>query len=162
MLSSVAVSPSPTRSRTARSKPKRSSWFLTGCWTGWRHRCARCGSKNPPPASIASALRPFCRGPRVVWQDLTRPSMRGQAGDRHDQMKIPAELVDLPHVAGHEGRPLRLAQVDPREGGGGIRGEARAKLWVLLEAVEQAVDRVAAHASLHSTAAMLMRGSAPK
>src|SRR2546425_3464962 len=88
--------------------------------------------------------------------------MGGEARNGHHEVEIASELVDLPHVAGDEGRPLRLGQIEPREGGGGIDGEALAKVRLLLEPVQQAVDRVAAHGRLHSTAAMLMRRSSPK
>src|ERR671919_638773 len=88
--------------------------------------------------------------------------MSSEAGDRHDEVEVAAELVDLPHVAGDEGSALGLGQISLRNGAGSIGGEQGAEGRVLLEPVQQAVDRVAAHDSRHSIAARLMRGSSPK
>jgi len=88
--------------------------------------------------------------------------VRGQARDRHHEVQIATELVDPPHVAGDEGRPLGVGEIDVGQRGGGVLDEARAIRLVLLQPVEQAVDGVAAHDRLHSRAAMLIRGSSPK
>src|SRR5688572_11395472 len=86
----------------------------------------------------------------------------GEAGDGHHEVEVAAERVDPAHVAGHEGGPLVVGQVEVRDEARRIREEALAVGALLLEPVEQAVDGVAAHASLHSTAARLMRPSSPK
>src|SRR5512145_2729619 len=91
-----------------------------------------------------------------------RRSMRGETGDRHHEVQVAAELVDRPHVARDEGRALDGAEIRTRQRGGGVSGEPRPELRVLLETVQQAVDGVAAHQSRHSTAARLIRGSSPK
>jgi hypothetical protein len=40
-------------------------------------------------------------------------------------MQVAAQLVDLPHVARHEGGALRLGEVEPLERGRGVGVEAR-------------------------------------
>src|SRR5262249_30686708 len=102
------------------------------------------------------------RATDVTTDGQARWSMRGEARNRHHEVEVSPELVDLPHVPGHERRSLRGAQIRARERFVGIGDELGAEFRVLLEPVEQAVHRVTAHRSLHSTAAMLMRGSSPK
>jgi hypothetical protein len=41
-------------------------------------------------------------------------AVRSDLRDRHDQMEVAAELVDLLHVGRDEGRPLGVGQIDVR------------------------------------------------
>src|SRR6267143_4722046 len=77
-------------------------------------------------------------------------------------MEIAAERVDPLHIPGNERRPLGLRKVEASQRRFGVGVEARSKGRVLLQPIEQAVDLVSAHASLHSTAARLIRPSSPK
>ena len=90
------------------------------------------------------------------------PSVAGDAGDGHHEVEIAAELVDASRVTRHERAVLLVGQVDVGECRIGVAQELGPVRGILLEAVEQTVDGVAAHASLHSTAVRLMRGSSPK
>src|SRR3989442_7506931 len=121
-----------------------------------------CGS----PVSAAPAEGPDSLRARSVGGLGGRPeppmSMGREAGDRHDEMQVAAELVDLPHVVRDERRALGVGEIRAAQRGLRVREEARAEGGILLQPVEQAVDLVAAHASCHSTAARSMRGSSPK
>ena len=101
-------------------------------------------------------------GPAVAYELHVASSVGREAGNRHHEMEVAAELVDLPHVARHEGGTLGLGEIESGQGRARVGLEARPVVRVLLEPVEQAVHRVAAHERLHSTAARLIRGSSPK
>src|SRR2546425_2127777 len=122
---------------------------------------------SAPPSTRRSPRRSTPPGSRRRSQPRpsrrSRPrSVHGEARDREHEVQIAAELVDPPHVARQERRAFGLRQVGIGQGGARIRAEARTELAVFLQPVEQAVDGVAAHAALHSTAARLIRPNSPK
>src|SRR3984893_16058366 len=101
---------------------------------------------NPPPVAPSGSV----------------PAVRADLRNRHHQVEVPAELVDLRHVARDERGAFLVSEVGVGNGGTRVLDEAGAQVRVLLEVVQETVDRVAAHHSLHSTAARVIRGSSPK
>src|SRR5712691_495816 len=114
---------------------------------------------SAPPSTRRSPRR--CTPPGSGRRSSPR-SVHGEARNREHEVQVAAELVDPPHVARQERGAFGLRQVGIGQGGARIRAEARAELAVFLQPVEQAVDGVAAHAVLHSTAARLIRPNSPK
>src|SRR5437667_6393179 len=114
---------------------------------------------SAPPSTPRSPRR--CTHPGSSRRSRPR-SVHGEARDRENEVQVAAELVDPPYVARQERRAFGLRQVGIGQGGARIRAEARAELAVFLQPIEKAVDGVAAHATLHSTAARLIRPSSPK
>src|SRR2546425_993879 len=117
-------------------------------------------TRRPPRRSTPPGSRRRSQ-PRPSRRSSPR-SVHGEARDRKDEVQVAAELVDPPHVARQERRAFGLRQVGIGQGGARIRAEARAELTVFLQPIEKAVDGVAAHATLHSTAARLIRPNSPK
>src|SRR3989475_9316327 len=114
---------------------------------------------SAPPSTRRSPRR--CTHPGSSRRSRPR-SVHGEARDRENEVQVAAELVDPPHVSRQERRAFGLRQVSIGQDGARIRAEARAKLAVFLQPIEKAVDGVAAHSTLHSTAARLIRPSSPK
>jgi hypothetical protein len=71
-------------------------------------------------------------------------AVRSDLRDRHDQMEVAAELVIFFMSAATKARPLGVGQIDVRDGRARVLDEAGAEIAVLLQLVEQGVDRVAA------------------
>src|SRR5437879_6191922 len=94
-------------------------------------------------------------------RELGNVLARGEARDRDDQVEVAAELVHLPEVPRDERGALVVGEVQVADGRARVLDEPRAEVGILLEPIEQAVDGIAAHASLHSTAARLIRRSSP-
>ena len=83
--------------------------------------------------------------------------MRRHAGHRHHEVEVAAERVDPLHVPREKRGALGVREIAPGEHALGVGGEARPERGVLLQAVQEAVDLVATHPTLHSTAARLIR-----
>src|SRR5690349_23898776 len=117
-------------------------------------------SRSWPAASTSPGRSAPARPYRTSF--MGDRSVGGQAGHRHHEVEIAAQLVDPPHVVIDERGALRFGEIDARERGRRVGLEAGPELGVLLQPIEGAVDRVAAHGRLHSTAARLIRRSSPK
>src|ERR1700687_1001422 len=141
---------------TARSPLSPAGGSTSGVSAATARERARRRPVAPASPGRSAPARPY----RTSFMDGAL--VRGQAGDRHHEVEIAAQLVDPAPVVRHEGGPLGLGQVEAGQRGRRVGLEAGPELRLLLEAVEQAVDRVTAHGRLHSTAARLIRLSSPK
>src|SRR5262245_41848684 len=120
-----------------------------------------------PCASATTARSTAGRTPMPNPQNVTprfipSPLVPAEDGNRQEQMQRAAQLVETPHVPPHEGLSLLVAQIDIDENAARVLREAGPVRGVLLQPVQDDVDVVPAHATLHSSAVKSMRPISPK
>src|SRR5207237_1067093 len=81
-------------------------------WPDWRAGYAATrGEHIPPPGALHPRTRIWssCRAAPAHGDSV--PAVRADFRDGHHQVEVPAELVDLPHVAGDECGALGVGEI---------------------------------------------------